>query len=563
MHNNLCPSCLREIGDAVICPYCNFKAGDDNQDPYLSIGTRLGDNGVYIIGKVLEAGGDGATYMGFDEFNGMPVFIREYLPIQHIKRVQPETNISIVHGSKAVISTGIIAFIDLWKKIKALGNFSSLLKVYDVVKQNNTVYAVCEYVETITLREYLLKNRFGYLSWDRAKPMIMPIFTALEALHDEGIYHLGISPNNIIVDKEGKAYLTGFMLNDARLSNTDYNPVNEKGYVPYEQYDPNGRVGPWSDVYALAAVVYRVLVGTTPIDSTERMKNDKLMIPAKFAELIPAYLIDSFHNSLNLNPDERIKSIEELRNQISGNPSAVIRNKEETRVVEYVELTAAEEHEQEMRKLKEKAFNEELKKSEQTRTFFITFLIIFLIGTIAFGSYLIIDKAVKNKANASQIGTESITMPDFIGQSFSRIENDPVQNERFQLRATYEYSNDVPVGNIINQSIKKGETVLKGAILTLVVSKGPEQITVEDYSGKSFDVISEMLKEKGIIVKKLERENDGTHTPGTIIGSSPAKNTVVKKGDEIHLQVWGEKPTTTTKSEDTTKKSSIINLFGT
>lgn len=558
MHTNLCPGCLREIGDDVICPYCNFKAGDDNCNPYLSIGTIIGENNNYIVGKVIEAGGDGATYMGFDSIHNAPVFIREYLPISHIERIHPETEIKIAHGSKAVISSGIISFIDLWTKIRNLGDFSSLLKVYDIIKQNNTVYAVCEYVEAITLREYLLKNRLGYLSWDRAKPMMMPVFTALEALHNEGVYHLGISPNSIIIDKDGKAYLSGFMLNDARLSNTNYNPVNEKGYVPYEQYDPNGRVGPWSDVYALAAVIYRMLVGTTPIDSTERMKNDKLMIPARFAEFIPAYLIESFHNSLNLDPDKRIKSIEELRNQVSGSPSAVIKNQEEPHIVEYVELSAAEEHEQEMRKLKEKAFNAELKKTEQTRTFLITFLIIFLTGVIAFGSYLIIDKVVKNKNGTSQTGSESLIMPDFIGQSFSRIENDPVQNERFQLRATYEYSNDVPVGNVINQSIKKGETVAKGAILTLVISKGPEQITVEDYSGKSFDIISESLKGKGIVVKKIERENDGSHTPGTIIGSSPAKDAVVKKGSEIHLQVWGEKPISTTKPENTTKRSSLF-----
>lgn len=562
MHTHLCPGCLREIGDAVVCPHCKFKAGDDNPNPYLSIGVRLGKDNNYIIGRVVEAGGDGATYIGFDSVENRPVFIREYLPESHIERIHTETDINIVRGSKAVISAGIISFIDLWQKIKSLGDFSSLLKVYDIVKQNNTAYVVCEYAEVITLREYLLKNRLGYLSWDRVKPMIMPVFTALEALHDEGIYHLGISPNNIVVDKEGKAYLTGFMLNDARLSNTDYNPVNEKGYVPYEQYDPNGRVGPWSDVYALSAVIYRMLVGTTPIDSTERMKNDKLMIPARFAEFIPAYLIDSFHNSFELEPDKRIKSIEELRNQVSGGPSAVIRNKEEPRIVEYVELTAEEEHEQEMRKLKEKAFNAELRKSEQRRTFFITFLVIFLVGAVAFGSYLFIDKVMKNKSGNIQTNSESITMPDFIGQSFSRIENDPVQNERFQLRATYEYSNDVPVGNVINQSIKKGENVSKGAVLTLVVSKGSEQITLEDYSGKSFDVISEILKERGIVVKKIERENDGSHTPGTIIGSSPAKDTVVKKGSEVHLQVWGEKPTTTTKPESTTKQSSIISLFG-
>lgn len=559
--DNLCMGCMRELGEEKVCPHCGLHADFVQESPLLPLRTVINDR--YIIGKAISTGGDGVTYIAWDRERNVAVAVREFLPLEHIIREFGDRAITVKKDSSLVVHDGIMAFLELWRKIARLRDLSALKPVVDIVTENNTAYSVSEYIESITLRDFLLKSRTGYLGWDQAKTLLMPVLSTLATMHEAGIYHLGISPNTLLLGRDGKLRLTGFMISDARLTNTDFNAELVKGYVPYEQYDPNGKVGAWSDVYAFTAVVYRTLIGSIPDDSNERVVNDKLLIPAKFAEVLPAYLVSAIHNGLQLQPEDRIRTVDDLREQLSGSPSTMATNKikYETPIEDAPQkqdqptTTADEEAE---RKRREKLRREQERKQEQTKTLLITFGICVAIGLVVLGGWLFATREKAQKDNTTPTEEVSlVSVPNFAGQSYTRISTDEVQNQRFKITAKYEYNNKVNVGYIISQSIEEGQQVPYGTELVLTVSKGTEYIDIPDVSGKDYAEAEKTLTDAGFTVKKVEKSNDGTHQAGKVIASTPSAGTSAESGSEVYLQVWGAAPTTTSAS--TTKSS---NGFG-
>lgn len=553
VNDNLCMGCMREIGEGEKCPHCGFIKDTPQVEPFLNLYTQIADR--YVIGKVLASGGDGVTYIAWDSQRNTAVMVREFLPIAHIKRDEDNKGVLVLRESELVFHDGIEAFLRLWRKIAGMRELSALIPVIDIVEENNTAYIVSEYIENITFREFLLKSRTGYISWEQTKTMLMPVLTTLDALHEAGVYHLGISPNDIIVGRDGKLRLTGFMISDTRLTNTDYEVQLVSGYAPYEQYDPEGKVGAWSDVYAFAAVIYRALIGSTPNDAAERVANDKLMIPALFAEVLPAYLISALHNALQIFPDDRIRTVEDLREQLSGSPSTMASNK-----IIYnddnsqADISSVSDEEAE-RIRKEKLRRQQEQKEAQTRTLLITFGICVVVGMLVLAGLWFFTQRDGDNEKTDNV-TENISLvnvPNFAGQSYSRISSDEVQNQRFKIIAQYEYSSDTEVGYIVSQSIDEGQQVPQGSELILVVSKGVEYIELPDVSGMVYSLAEAQLRGMGFTVTKIVKENDGRYTADQVIATIPVSKTSVAKGSEVFIQVWGEPPTTTAPA--TTQRS--------
>ena len=167
---------------------------------------------------------------------------------------------------------------------------TALISAFDIVEDYGTAYAIFEHIEGITLRDYLLQSKNGYISWEQARSMFMPVLSTLGTLHTAGIIHRGISPSTLIIGNDNKVRITGFSIGQARTARGDITAQLFPGYAAIEQYGFEGRQGPWTDIYAFAAVLYRSLIGSTPIEATSRVTNDKMMIPGKFAEQIPAYV---------------------------------------------------------------------------------------------------------------------------------------------------------------------------------------------------------------------------------------------------------------------------------
>ena len=555
--DNLCMGCMKEIGNVQQCPFCGFHNDTVAPAPYLPLRTVIG--GRYTVGKVISASGDGVTYIAWDNESRETVTVREFLPVENITRLQGQTEVIVNEDSRLVFYDSVREFLALNRKLAMSRNLSALIPVIDIIEENNTAYAVSEYLETITLRDFLLKSRTGYLGWDKVKTLMMPVLTTVASLHSMDIYHRGISPNTLVLGRDGKLRLTGFMISSARCLKTRVKPEMFPGYAAIEQYPYVDDTGAWTDVYGIAAVIYRALIGSTPAEASERITNDKLMIPPRFAEALPAYLVSALDHALTIEPGDRTATVDELREELSGSPSTMASNAiHEVRERE-VEAPTTTEDEVAERKRLEKLARQEQQKHEQIKMAIIAFAICLGIGVLALGGWLTYDHFKNNPKEPTTEGVAPmIEVPNFVGQSYSRISNDEVQKTRFKFTVDYQYSDSAEAGVIIGQNLEAGSQTEQGSELKLTVSKGIEYVTLIDVSGMDYNKAFNLLTEAGFVCKKVEKNNDGSHTANEVITVTPEAGKDYERGKEIYVQVWGAPPTTAT----TTKKSLLGELGG-
>ena len=253
-----------------ICPYCGYADGTPVEEQiHMEPGTVLRDR--YVIGKVLGFGGFGVTYIGWDNKLEMKVAVKEYLPSEFSTRMPGQTMVTVFRGEKQEqFREGLKKFVDEAKRLANFKNEEGVVRVYDSFTENETAYIVMEYLEGETLAELL--EREGAIPEDRAVEMMMPVMKSLEVIHSAGILHRDIAPDNIFITKDGTTKLIDF--GASRYATTSHSRslsvIIKPGYSPEEQYRSRGDQGPHTDVYALAATLYKMITGKTPPDAMER-----------------------------------------------------------------------------------------------------------------------------------------------------------------------------------------------------------------------------------------------------------------------------------------------------
>ena len=313
--SKLCMICLSVKDENNVCPRCKKNIAVRQDAPLLPLKSIISER--YCIAKAMKRNGEGITYAAYDLKQDKPVSVREFFPESIASRSFDELTVVPSAGSESDYSSCRASFIELWTKLMRLKGLSALVTVTDVFQSNSTAYAVYEESELINLNSYLNNTADGYMAWEKARILFMPVLSTLGTLHTSGVLHRGINPKSFIFSKDGKLKLTDFCAEQARTILSDIEPELFDGYTPYEQYSANGNIGPWSDIYSFCAVIYRTLVGKDPIDSKSRAQDDKLMIPAKFAELIPSYVINALINGMQIEPADRTQNIEQLRSNLS------------------------------------------------------------------------------------------------------------------------------------------------------------------------------------------------------------------------------------------------------
>ena len=313
--SKLCMICLSVKDENDICPRCKRNVSVRQEAPLLPLKSIINER--YCIAKAMKRNGEGVTYAAYDLQTDKPVSVREFFPESIASRSFDELTVVPAAGSESDFSSCRASFIELWTKLMRLKGLSALISVTDVFQSNSTAYAVYEESELVNLNGYLKNTADGYMTWEKARILFMPVLSTLGTLHTSGVIHRGINPRSFVFSKDGKLKLTDFCAEQARTILSDIEPELFDGYTPYEQYSADGNIGPWSDIYSFCAVIYRTLVGKDPIDSKTRAEEDKLMIPAKFAELIPTYVINAMINGMQIMPEDRTQNIEQLRSNLS------------------------------------------------------------------------------------------------------------------------------------------------------------------------------------------------------------------------------------------------------
>lgn len=328
-----CYQCMKEFSDEYdICPHCGYyiKALPDVIN-HLYPGTVLA--GRYIIGVVVGHGGFGVVYKAWDKQLDHMVCIKEYFPIEFANRTPGKTEIIVYSGQrKEGFYLGLDRFLDEAQNLAKFSKHENVVNVFDYFEENNTAYFVMEYLGKTTLKDKLLDAKRAplSLSYDKTIEIGVAVSRALKAIHGEGIVHRDIAPDNIFVLEDGKIKLLDF--GAARLSGRTEQSrfvTLKPGYAPPEQYRSGGKQeGPWTDIYALGATLYRAVTGRVPEESTDRVKKDELKEPKELLSDMPEYLNTAIMRAMSLDISYRFQSAEELEDALL-NKKQVLKLQEE------------------------------------------------------------------------------------------------------------------------------------------------------------------------------------------------------------------------------------------
>lgn len=529
--DHLCMSCMREIGDENQCPYCGFHADSPQLAPYLPLRTVVAER--YLAGKLLDYNGDGATYMGWDLEMNAPVTIREFLPDSIAERREDLTLVPMA-GCEITYRDCYQSFLELWRKLARMRGLSALILVFDIVEDHGTAYAISEYMEGVSLREYLLRSPSGYLSWEQARILFMPVLSTLGTLHSAGIIHRGISPTTLIVGKNGKMRITGFSIWQARTARGDLTAQLFPGYAAIEQYGFEGQQGPWTDIYAFSAVLYRTLIGSTPLEATSRVTNDRLMVPGKFAEQLPAYVINALMNGLQILPEDRTRTVDQLRAELSAAPGT------STAAIAYAGKEDAP--------YQEPVPSGRKKSASGSKTALIAglasiaaCLVIFAVLSLTvwredIGMFFTGGASTQASSNAPEL----VKVPDFRGLNYNNIKSNTDYTNAFFFETEYQYSDTQGKDVVLSQNIAYGTEVPKGSTIKLVLSSGNEEITLPDFKGQNYATVKLKLEEMGFQCRAIVEKNDDSERAGKVAEMLTTPEKGYKKGTVIYVKVWGE-----------------------
>jgi serine/threonine protein kinase len=304
------------------CPHCGWAIGSEPELPHhLKPGVILQNK--YLIGKVLGQGGFGITYLAWDLNLDLKLAIKEFYPQGLASRVLGKSEVSAYSGAmKNQYVFGLDRFLSEAKTLARFSEYPNIVSVRDFFRANGTAYMVMNYVEGVTLGEYL-RQKGGLIPYEQALAIMLPIFDALKEVHRAGIMHRDISPDNIFIDTLGRVMLIDFgaARQELQQKSTHLSVIMKAGYSPEEQYRTRGEQGPWTDIYALAATIYRAITGVIPPESLDRMEEDILESPSALGIDISASQEEVLLKALAVRSRDRYRSIEELQ-------SAMLQNEE-------------------------------------------------------------------------------------------------------------------------------------------------------------------------------------------------------------------------------------------
>ncbi len=495
--NNLCYGCMREKDSPEgICPYCGFERTvyeEKRSIRALPTGTIL--NGKYILGKVLGEGGFGITYLAMDLNLQMPVAIKEYFPVGLASRDtsagENTENVSVITGEKRrYYEYGIKSFSAEARNLARFQKTEGVISVKDFFLENNTAYLAMEYISGKTLKQYLEEINTP-LSEAETLRLIRPILDALVSVHAEGIIHRDVSPENIMLAKDGRVVLIDF--GAARIATgaetKSLTVLLKHGYAPVEQYQTRGKQGPYTDIYAVCATIYRMLSGEKPEEAIDRMVDDKVIPLERKSGLHISHLVsEAVQKGLSVQSQDRYQTVQELIQSLYKDDFPSVQQKQEKAGIETSGYMNPQNQDQEGTEYRKKEW-----KSRTAAGVIIAVLSLCVLGAI----FVLMDRGT-NEVIQSDIGA---TIKEETGDSDEYGEATPEES-----------GNDMP-----------NET-------------SPEK--------KTTDAVTDTQKQgetEPVLTSKRMWEKDGTvytvydiHEPGYVSISGQYIDTMVVDGDRIY-----------------------------
>lgn len=514
MADLLCPHCLQPLpgGYGGDCPHCGRSLQNQNPEGALPLGTQLA--GRYTVGSYLSADGDGLSYRGVLNDEKKFVLIKEYFPVTLCNGRSADGALMPKEDKEVLFKTSRMDFKDLYDDLRNLTPATGLNTILDVMEENNTVYAIEESEKGMTLTHYLsLRSRT--LTPAEARTLLQPIMEGVTQLHKAGLIHRGICPDNILLPIDGTARLTGYGTLALRTGGSELKTQLYPGYAAPEQYSAAEFSGRYTDVYALAAVCYKLVTGQTPVAAPQRKVRDSMESAHSLEAGVPTWFSQVLACALRLDPARRMQTVPELMSALTDPNVANAMfergdNQISTRKIMGVSLVV------------------------------IAVLAILLIWSLLETGDSKTQGATPPPSASTSTGQSSDTedpletIPDLVGKRYTSEIKDNDLYAGYRIVMTEENSSEVAAGIVISQDPVAGTLKTEEEqIIQIVVSKGPNLVEMPDIIGFTQANAIKQLDERGIQYKMQIIENDGTMAEGCVAKTDVLAGTKFDAGKTI------------------------------
>ena len=311
----ICYNCFQEsLNEQGICTQCGFD-GAENRQRYplaLPLGSIL--YGRYILGRVLGQGGFGITYLAQDFQTKGLVAVKEFFPDTMATRSGRATVMPLSGDQGENFSYGLQCFLEEAQTMAEFIGNPNIARVFCYFEENGTGYFVMEYLDGCSLLDYI-KSHNGRLTWDEAMGIALPIMDALTAMHEKGVIHRDVTPDNIYITRDGQVKLLDFGAARHSLGNVSrsLDVILKHGFAPKEQYSRRGRQGPFTDVYSLGATIYYAITGVKPDDAIERSDEDNLPLPTNLGARISVAQEEALLKAMAVQTGDRYATMQDFK----------------------------------------------------------------------------------------------------------------------------------------------------------------------------------------------------------------------------------------------------------
>ena len=344
--DKLCPGCMQHLKDSnTTCPHCDYPEKHLTVKDSLPVFSILA--GKYLLGAPLGKGGFGITYIAMHLPDEKIVAIKEFFPANLAVRDTDNETVVPADDTKAVYyRTGMKSFSEEGRILYLLSDIEHVVHVAEQIQANNTTYLVMEYVPGISLKKYM-KQQQKLFSEQETLTLMQPILSALQAMHQKGILHRDISPENLMLSPDNTLTLIDFgaARTFSRSDDDNLTVILKRGYAPEEQYHSNSRQGPWTDLYAVCAVMYQMLTGILPQEASARAEEDHLTPISRIEGLsLSPSTCAALEKGLQMDPMERYPDIGALMKVLYPAKKEAAREITDNSLKETQEMDASEKN---------------------------------------------------------------------------------------------------------------------------------------------------------------------------------------------------------------------------
>ena len=535
--------CMQEIGDRRFCPECGFDNAEKQQAPFLPYRTVLANR--YIVGAGIDTNGESTRYLCYDKQTGDIAIVAEFLPVGLFSRAEGETEVRVNYENRLVYNKLKDDFINYYRVVADLRELSALMNVHNIFEENNTAYVIEDSEDYIPFEEYVERSG-GSLDWDVARPLFMPVISALEALHKRGVGHYAISPKNMYITSSGKLKISGFATENERKRGTSLKSQLFSGAAAPEQYEVAFPLDDITDIYGLCATLFYALTGHLPKAAPERLKDSRLLMSTTTVKKLPPHVVSALANGLQVERENRITDFDELRSQLSVAHTAKAIQDEISRTAS-MNISRTE---------KEKKNRNGM--SRVSITIIAAAATAVVLGIACYFWYMThpfqgLFGGTQSATQESTVSTEwtGPTVPTFVGKTYEEALKEAGSDSGVTLLRNYsdEHSDQYNEGIIMAQSPAAGSKVSQegNIVVSVTVSKGPQMRELPKVEGQSLDQAAADIAAQGLNATAEQAFSD-KYAEGRVIGyKNHQAGDTVEYGTNITVIVSkGKEPTATT-----------------